>query len=91
MYFNDGLKIGMCFFQNPVIIFCPLFCIFNSDYFRVQILLKYIESMYLVLEEKHRDIVFGIPWCLVPCAWLGFLVGILFFFFVFFFIFDLEK
>ena len=49
------------FFQNPEIIRCLLFLHFFLDYFRVLILLKYIESIYLVLEEKWRDIGFGFP------------------------------
>ena len=34
---------------------------------RVRATLEYIESntIYLVLEEKRRDIVFGFPWCVV--------------------------
>ena len=42
-----------------------LFCIVYLEYFRVLILLKYIESMYLVLEEKRKDIVFGSMWCVM--------------------------
>ena len=35
------------------------FFFFNFDYFRVLILFKCIESVYLVIEEKRRDIVFA--------------------------------
>ena len=61
-----------CFFENPEIIFCLFFHIFNLNYFQVLILLKYIEGMYLIHEEKRRDIVFGILWCvmLVYDEWL---------------------
>ena len=62
-----------CFFENPEIIFCLFFFhFFNLNYFQVLILLKYIEGMYLIHEEKRRDIVFGILWCvmLVYDEWL---------------------
>ena len=48
MGFQDGLKICMWFFQNPVIIFYHFFRIFNLDIFWVLILQKYIGSRYLV-------------------------------------------
>ena len=44
------------------------FRIFNLDYFWVLILLKYIDSMYLVLEEKRSDIVLGFLWYVVAGA-----------------------
>ena len=46
--FKDGLKICMCFFQNPVIIFYYFFRIFNLVIFRVLILQKCIGSRYFV-------------------------------------------
>ena len=56
-----------CFFLNPEIIFGHFF-----HYFCVLILLKYIESMYLVFEGEWRDIVLGFSWwmCIMHCAWL---------------------
>ena len=48
MGFHDGLKICICFFQNPEIIFYHFFCIFNLDIFWVLILQKYIGSRYFV-------------------------------------------
>ena len=56
------------FFQNPEITFV-FFCIFNLDYFRVLIVLKYRKSMYLVFEGKRRDIVLGFPWCVMCGGW----------------------
>ena len=63
----------MCFFKNPKITFGHfshylLTIYLLIYYFRVLILLMYIESRYLVLEEKRRDIVSGFLWCVVPCA-----------------------
>ena len=55
----------MCFSQNPVNIFLH----FYLDCFRIQILLKYIESLYLVLEEKRREFDFGLLWCVMRNAW----------------------
>ena len=46
--FKDGLKMCMWFFQNPEIIFCYFFHIFNLDIFWVLILQKSIGSRYLV-------------------------------------------
>ena len=48
MGFQNGLKICMCFFQNPEIIFYYFFRIFNLDIFWVLILQEYIGSRYLV-------------------------------------------
>ena len=46
--------------------------------------------MYLALERKRRDIVFGFPWCVKRGS--GFLVGTLFFFlFCFFYLTLLEE
>ena len=66
----------MYFFQNPEIIlsgffFFFFFSHFYLDYFRVLMVFKYIESMYLVLEEKTERHVFRIfvvhkAWCIVP-------------------------
>ena len=49
----------------------------------------YIESIYLVLEGKQRDIVFGFPWCIMCGGW--FRISNRYFVVVVFSIFDLEK
>ena len=46
--FKDGLKMCVCFFQNPEIIFYHFLHILNLDIFLVLILQKSIGSRYLV-------------------------------------------
>ena len=46
--FKDGLKICMCFFQNPEIIFYYFLHVLNLDIFWVLILQKSIGRRYLV-------------------------------------------
>ena len=46
---NHGLKISMWYFLNPEIIFCYFFHIFNLDFFKTIIPLKWIGSIHLVL------------------------------------------
>ena len=58
----------MIYFKYPKIIIIFFFRIFNLDYFQVIILLKYIEGMYLDIEEKRKDIVFVFSWRVVRNA-----------------------
>ena len=57
-------------FSESLIYFLSFICFshFYLDYFRVLIEVKYIESLYLVLEEKRRDIVFDFQWCVMHGA-----------------------
>ena len=96
--FEDGLKIRIVFFPFRILKFFVFFLviffrIFNLDYFRVIILLKYIEGMHLVLEEK-RDIVFGFPCprCVVRNGWFRISSRyLLFIYSLLFLLFNLEK
>ena len=92
------LKLYMCvlgwsedthmFYFRILKYFCHLFGIFNLYLFRVLILPKYIESIYLFfLEEKRRDTVYDFPWCVMRVTWYGISRRYL----VFMLIFDLEK
>ena len=54
MVFKDGLKICMCFFQNPEIIFYYCFRIFNLDIFLSSNTTEvYREQVHCPLNSSH--------------------------------------